>query len=389
MGRFRRPSPPLAAHRHPSCPVGSHGSVSLLVAILVLASFAPASLPAQAVTGQVIHRASQVPLSGAFVLLVRADGTEIERTMTDPFGRFRLAVPRPGAYRLQAVAVGHQSWLSDPFSAEGESTVEYVIELLQLAVPLPALVVEADRDCRIRPEAGMAAAQLWEEARKVLESVVWTGRTGALRHYVARYNRKLQPRTQRVIEDETQRLEGDYRGSPFATDASVNLAAVGYVRELPLEGFVFDAPDANVLLSERFADVHCFAVRGPKDDESDLVGLAFEPVPGRDVTDIEGVLWLDGESAELRYLEYHYRRLPRQLRPVESEQIGGRVDFVRLPQGPWIVKEWWIRMPEVGLREGLYGARETVLLFLREQGGWVEEVRDLNDTLVWRPEHQR
>jgi len=385
----RRRSPAIARHRHPSSHIAPRRLPSILIALLMLALFGPSALPAQTVTGRVIHQASRTPLPGAFVMLLGGDRAEIARTMTDPFGRFQLEVPHDGVYRVQAVAVGHQSWMSDPVTVVGDSAVEYVIELLQLAVALPALVVEADRNCRIRPEAGMAAAQLWEEARKALEAVVWTERDGTLRHRIARYDRKREAQTQRVVDDHTQRWEGVYRGSPFTTDASVNLTQAGYVRELPSGEFVFDAPDANLLLSDGFADVHCFAVRGPRDDRSALVGLAFEPAQGRDVTDIEGVLWLDGESAELRYLEYRYRRLPDELRPAESQQIGGRVDFVRLPQGPWIVGEWWIRMPEVGLREGLRGDRETVLLFLREQGGWVEEVRDLRGTLVWRATRQR
>jgi hypothetical protein len=284
------------------------------------------------------------------------------------------------------VAVGRERWTSEPLAIAASESLDYRIEMPMLAVALPALVVEADRDCRVRPDAGLAAARLWDEAKKALEGVVWTERQGTLRHRIAWYDFKLDPRTLEVEERHFESRDGAYRGSPFATESPTIIDDLGYVRQIQTGEWVFDAPDAKVLLSDAFADQHCFAVAKPDRDLPDLVGLQFEPVRRRDVADIEGVLWLNGGSAELDHLEYRYRRLPGRLKAVESRLIGGRVEFARMPDGPWIVSRWWIRMPEIGLRQVPRGRPDydTVLLALREQGGIVEEVQNFRGDVVWR-----
>jgi hypothetical protein len=362
------------------CPWGAGGAAVVFLCFVLLV---PTGLSAQSITGRVIEESSNVPLSGSFVLLLDMRDNELSRVMTDGLGRFTLRVPRDGVYRVRAMAVGRQSYASDPIPVVGGATVEYVVEMTRLAVELPALVVQADRNCRVRPEAGLAAAALWAEARKALESVVWTERQGILRHKIARYDRQLDPRTLDVLDQEIVRSEGIYEGSPFVTQSPAELEQLGYVRELPSGEWTFDAPDAHVLLSDEFADVHCFAVREPRDNLPDLVGLAFEPVTHRDVADIDGVIWLNGETSELQFLEYRYRGLPAELSAVESRVIGGQVEFLRLQNGPWVVKQWRILMPEVGLRERRDRRIESILLGVREQGGWVEEVQALNGDLVW------
>jgi hypothetical protein len=341
---------------------------------------------AQTVRGELVEEQTHTSMAGAFALLLDTAGVEQARAMTDALGQFTLRAPREGRYRLRAVAVGRASWTSDLVHLAADSTVELRIEMSRLAVALPVLVVEADRDCRVRPEAGFAAAQLWVEARKALEAVVWTEQRGMLRHRTAKYTRRLNPRSLDVLEQEISRREGVYQGSPFIPQSPTHLAEWGYVQELPSGEWSFDAPDANVLLSDDFADVHCFAVAEPDPRRPDLVGLAFEPVRHREVADIDGVLWLDAENAELRHLQFRYTGMPGVLREVDSRLIGGRVDFLRLPDGPWVVARWWIRMPQVGLRAprpGQYG-RQPVLVGIREQGGWVEEVQTLRGRALWQ-----
>ena len=353
-------------------------------AVLALCLVTP--LEAQVVRGALVEAMSGRGVSGAFVSLLDEAGVEHQRVMTDALGRWTLEPTSAGRFLVRAVAVGRQSWTSNPFAIDRGDTLQFPIEMPLLPVALPAMVVEADRDCRVRPEAGLAAAQLWDEAKKALEAVVWTERQGMLQHRIARYDRTLHPRTLTVEEERRTHREGLYRGSPFVTQSPKLLDDVGYVRRVPTGEWEYNAPDATVLLSDAFADWHCFGVAASEQDQPELVGLQFEPVRRRDVTDIQGVLWLDGASAELRYLEYWYRRLPAELHAVESRRIGGRVEFVRLPEGPWIVSRWWIRMPEVGLRPPPAGrlGHETVLLALREQGGVVEEVRTLKGDVVWR-----
>jgi hypothetical protein len=63
-----------------------------------------------------------------------------------------------------------------------------------------------------------------------------------------------------------------------------------------------------------------------------------------------------------------------------SDRVGGRVEFARVPEGPWIVERWWLRMPVVSLERvtppmGGVGEMRPRLLRIRETGGEVTSLR--------------
>jgi hypothetical protein len=60
---------------------------------------------------------------------------------------------------------------------------------------------------------------------------------------------------------------------------------------------------------------------------------------------VRGTLWLDPASRELRYLEFTYTGLGKE---EGLGNPGGRLDFERLENGAWIVREWTLAMPRVG-----------------------------------------
>jgi hypothetical protein len=172
-----------------------------------------------------------------------------------------------------------------------------------------------------------------------------------------------------VNADSRRRVEG-MAHKPFVTVDPERLSASGFI-ERAGEGYVYAAPDADVLLSDRFLEEHCFRLRGSGAPAPGLIGLAFEPVRGRRVSDVEGVLWVDRASAELRLLEFEYTRAPiRGSRGVP----GGRMEFQRLPDGRWITSSWVIRMPvEAAPRDvnALVPATRQVVA-VREVGGTVQ-----------------
>ena len=110
-----------------------------------------------------------------------------------------------------------------------------------------------------------------------------------------------------------------------------------------------------------------------EDEAEGLLGLAFEPTEDRGVLDISGVLWLDPENAKLQWLDYRYEFLEVP----DPERLGGKVRFEGLPDGTWIVSEWYIRMPLVEFRRG-----QLRLVGLREEGGVVLSVSNLQGDLV-------
>mgnify|MGYP001056427042 CR=1 FL=1 len=108
-----------------------------------------------------------------------------------------------------------------------------------------------------------------------------------------------------------------------------------------------------MLLSDEFLDTHCLRL-ALGDDPERQAGVSFEPVPGREVPDIRGTLWLDPGTGGLRFLEYGYTWAPV---PGTRGAAKGRIDFESLPSGAWIIRRWWIRTPKLAV-EGL--TRRTV-----------------------------
>ena len=121
-----------------------------------------------------------------------------------------------------------------------------------------------------------------------------------------------------------------------------SLATHGWVVERNDETS-FYAPDADVLLSDSFAAAHCFRVEPAPPGGGDLVGVGFEPAHSvRHIADIEGTFWLDRATAELRTLEFRYTGLPKA---ASDAAAGGRVEFLRLGAGNWLVNRWHVLMP--------------------------------------------
>jgi hypothetical protein len=159
-----------------------------------------------------------------------------------------------------------------------------------------------------------------------------------------------------------------------------SLAARGFARPDSLGVTMYYGPDLPVLTSEVFLGQHCFRIRraeGPSRDS--LVGLGFEPVAGRGLVDVAGVLWLDRQSAELRALEFRYTNLGQWA----GRGATGLVVFERLPNRAWVIRRWFIRMPipRVGPKPLQLGGLvptapiDTIgVAGYREEGGWITVV---------------
>lgn len=346
-----------------------------LGAVLILA--AAGSLSAQAVRGELTEEGSGAPIQGAFIALLAEDGRQVGAVLTDEHGRFFVRAPVPGRYRLRAERIGHASTVSPLLEIPAGGVVQHRMAAPFAPVELEGLRVEAGKRCSVRPDVGEETARVWEELRKALAVAAWTEERGIVRYTVARYERELDPQTLRMRKERVDYRSGFQRGSPFVSRPAAELAERGYVQRAEDGDFLYYAPDAEVFLSDVFLDSHCFRLRGASRGQDALIGLAFEPVPGRRLTDIEGVLWLERRTAEVRSLEFRYTRLPYQ---VESDQVGGRVEFQRLANGAWIVRRWHIRMPIVELRRVRLRDDEplrqtAVLLGIEEEAGQVLEAR--------------
>jgi hypothetical protein len=343
----------------------------LIILVAALAAAAPAA--AQVVTGELVEQGGGAPIGGAFVFLVTPDGQRVAGTMTQGDGQFRLQPRRPGEYRLRAERIGYTTSDSEPLEVRASETVVYRFEVEVQPFTLDAIRVEAgDRQCRVRPEQGRAVARIWEEASKALRATSITEDEEEL-IYVARYRlQELAPRGLTVRWEEAgERVL--VAAVPFVSVTPDAMVERGFVHPDGSDN-VYYAPDAELLLSSAFLDTHCLRLARPPRDEPGWVGIEFEPVQGRDLPEIQGSVWLDAETAELRRLEYRYTgTLPVRL---GRRHAGGMVAFERLATGAWIVRDWWVRVPRVtrdfrGERLHHYLLRGAEIVEVRDRDGHI------------------
>ncbi|MGH7530530.1 MAG: carboxypeptidase-like regulatory domain-containing protein [Gemmatimonadales bacterium] len=337
----------------------------LAVAATLLLAASPVAA-AQTVRGQLVDSVTRTPLPGAYLTLIDAAGVERARGITDHAGRFTLAAPAPGTYRVRSKRIGFQPYVSAPLRLEAGRTYRHRAAIDPVPIALEEIVVAGERQCDLADQGagGPAVAALWEEVREALTAVAWSARVSGYWYEVTMFERDVTTGGRRVGHDSTWRKTG-YQRAPFRSAPAGRLADEGYV-VVTGDDWIYYAPDADVLTSDPFVRTHCFETRIGEDETAGLLGLAFEPIPDRPVPDIAGVLWISEETGELRHLEFAYTDLPQD---VVAPRAGGRVEFLRVPSGAWVVRDWVIRMPRAAVRYANYGPDRPVVTGFRESGG--------------------
>lgn len=353
------------------------GAIALAVVAVLLI---PLGANAQVVRGQLLNGETGLPLEGAMIVLQGSSG-EAGKVLSNAAGRFMIRAPGSGTYSLRAERIGHSTTTSDPFRVSTGDTVDIRLVAQVQAIELEGLEVSGERRCEIRPEAGRAVATVWEEARKALSAAALTDETGVYQYRTVRFVRDLDDRGRRVLSEQRRASQG-FQAAPFESLPPERLVAEGYFRPDP-EGDLYFAPDARVLLSDGFLDTHCLGLTGGRGETAGLMGVAFEPISGRELPEIRGVVWVDAATGELRRVDYTYENLDPALR---SDAVGGEVVFQGLPNGTWIVREWRIRMPSAEVAPDYRGSRRVRLAGIREVGGEVAVVEDQRGTVILEAE---
>ena len=318
---------------------------------------------AQVVRGRVVLE-SGLPVPGALVELRDSLRRTLAREATGDDGRFTLRAPGPGTYGLRVLRIGYAP-LELPPRLVGPAGDTLTVRVHDAAMLLSMITVTATDRCRQHPDSGSAAATLWSEAEKAVDLTVLTMARHEYRFQTSGYLSTLDTALQETARDESETLGvSDW---PFESAPAETLATYGYVRN-----GVYFGPDLDVLFSPSFLTLHCLrAELPPPDGDTTLVGVGFEPVRDRSVSDIAGVLWIDRRTSELRNLEFRYTSLR-----LRARHAGGRIEFRRLPSGAWVIERWWLRAPMALLRGtfdtiGVGGYRETgaaVTLILTANG---------------------
>lgn len=342
---------------------------------LVLAlTLCGASLNAQLVRGTVVERSSGAPLGGVLVTLVNDSTRTVGSALTSERGEYGIRAPGPGRYRIDAKRIGVRRSSSTVFELAQSETREINVQLDALLYSLPEVVITAIPLCnKGDKEAGRVAA-LWDEARTALTATQISLRDRLFSARLVRYVRQIDPATFKVVNETRSDVQGIV-DRPFFSLAAESLSAHGFWRKDADGSTLYYAPDADVLLSDTFLADHCFQYARSSRDRAGMVGLRFEPARRRDVGDVKGTLWMDAKTFELRFVDYRYTNLEDL---ADSLRIGGEVHFARLKSGAWIVRRWFIRMPQLGRSVspplGLTSNAPSVLVRpvvfrLREEGG--------------------
>ena len=334
-----------------------------------------APVRSQTIEGQVMDSISGVPVGRGFIVLVDVTGRERVRALTATDGTFYLPAPRPGTYRLRSERIAYRVWESPDFTLTGgqSHTINPIIH--SLPRQLASIEVTGETECKERkgPDTGL----LWEEAEKALVAASWSSQQQLYVHRIHRYERELD-RSRDNVEAEKINVRVLPTELPFISRHPVELEREGYVYPGPDGNLQWWAPDANVLLDPSFHRTHCFwAVRG-EDDRTGMIGLAFEPAPDRELPDVEGTLWLDEASSELREIEFRFTDIPLR---ISTNNLGGFARFLQMPSGAWILNSWQVRMPIVQWR-GLRRRRPRIIGY-SEVGGHVLEARTLEGEKVY------
>ena len=315
-----------------------------VAALLLVAALAPVGLTAQGIEGTVRHEVSGEPLTGVLVSVLGPDGARVRGVLTDGQGGFRVEVPL-GRYSLRAERIGLRTETTEPFELRTFRFQLHRIEMVERAVEIEGLVVDSRvQSCRIDRESAGRIQRWWSEVRTALD-VSAALQSEEFGHFlVEHFDREWDGGLERVL-GANRRFVGSRSTRPFRSAPAQELVRDGFVQGTYGPDRLYFGPDAEVLLSSAFLTSHCFSLMDGGEREG-LLGLRFEPVEGRDVPDIEGTMWVDTTSAELRDLDFRYVNVDGP----EARNAGGRIVFSYLPSGAWIVSDWYIRMPKTGRR---------------------------------------
>ena len=298
---------------------------------------------AQTVRGTVVD-ADQRAVPGVVVLLVDSAVQVAGRALSDDRGQFRLSTARSGTYRIRTLRIGYRPIVSEPIALAAGADVAKRIVLTGLPISLDTMRVVDRNVCRAFTDSGAATFEVWEQIRTALTAAQLTASARNITTTTVNYERGTGARpgiNEGKVLRRSAEIHVDYATQPWRAISADSLRHAGYVVVAPDNSTEFYAPDIEVLLSPTFVEDHCFRLVRDRKHPAAL-GIAFAPVPDRrHVADINGTLWVDRASSELRGLEFRYVNAPHD----PDDRAGAELQFVRLPDGAWAISRWEIRMP--------------------------------------------
>src|ERR1043166_159641 len=320
---------------------------------------------AQAIRGRVLLADGSAPSPGILILGVDGAGNTVARALSSPGGAYYLQLPKAGVYDVRAIRIGYRPGSPQRVTIAGAEVKALDLHIDRLPVELSAVRVLGGDDCLPDCDDAIRFLMLVEQARKALANEHLAQREVPTEYRLVRMRGVVDRKGVRADGDSV-RYEELLLDRPFELTPVDSLLRVGYVRFDQTGRVRYDVPNPDLLMSEDFLASHCFRlVKGPREYRT-WTGVAFWPAMVRDsMADIDGTIWLDGPTGELRRFDFGYMNL-RELRatlcrrPVPNTPTwrfctdrsslafatGGYLSFRRMDSGEWVVNELVLRTPE-------------------------------------------
>ena len=306
-------------------------------------------------------------LAGVLVALLDTRDSVIAEGLSNEAGWRVLRAPA-GTYRVRARRIGYMPFISHPVVLPHPDDLLLVVETPN--VILNTIVVTGKSECkRTTDPVSHSLGAVWDEIDKALRASQLTIQDLAGFGQGRVYKQELELNGRVRASDTTLFRITNER--PFGTPDPEVLAEKGYVSGNIAFGWEYFAPDELALLSESFARTHCFRLVRDRGRQGQI-GVAFEPIPRRTTPDIQGVLWVDDRTAELREMSFSYVNAG----PLSQFNARGFTRFLRLPSGAWIVDEWWLKAPRLSMQTSPYSAPQFMVIGWFENGGGILLPRD-------------
>lgn len=348
-------------------------------AVLLLAIAAPAMrvAHAQSLSATVVLPDSITPAAGV-VIEARsvAEPLLIVRGISGSNGRVVLRFARAGEYRFRALRVGYRPTPLGTIAVVMGTMPARRFVVGGSTVVLARVDVEEKSLCGAADPSATLVGSLLDQARTALAATLLSSPDGRIESVARTWSRvdDLAGVPLLFLRD-SMLVQGADR--PFIGPDIARLSREGFLYERDGWG-EFRAPDAATLISEEFLSEYCFSLAPASVTPDGMLGLAFAPARSRrGVTPIEGTLWLDRASAELRRLEFRYVGLPPAYETIGAD---GMVAFRRLATGIWFIERWELRVPrfdpieQAGLVSGT-PTQQWVAIATMRAGGEVAVIR--------------
>jgi hypothetical protein len=307
-----------------------------------------APLDAQEIVGTLRAEPDARLASGVVVTVNRAsDGALVARAVTGERGTFRLTVTTDSLV-VRALRIGHQPYTLGALRVAAGARRDVSAILPDARITLATFRAQTDNRCRTRADGAVLVAQLFTQARTALlssELVSDDGRPQSRYRLVSEHwnaRGELIDSLRGVTEEITDSLRA------FQSVSVDSLVASGYVVNQSDGSTVYRAPDAHVLVDDRFLSNYCLQLANDHAEQSEWIGVSFRPVrTRRGINEVQGTLWLDRTTYALQQMEFSYLGLDVVTRKANP---GGWMAFDSLRSGAWFVSRWEIRMPKVARR---------------------------------------